>query len=301
MKVKITKPSVKTHLFSQTFLVLFLCIGIGLNAQTNYYQDCPSSFPVCDMKTYHFDDMGGVGQISDDMPQIRAKAEFFKETNSIWLKWKVAKRGSLSFIITPNVLEDDIDFVIFKKTNSTCISMTEIRSLTTGQNIDDSPATYIKCSGIAGLADDANDEYDHAGCTESSDNFLKSIDMNEDDEYVLFVNNFESTNGFSISFTGDAVLQAWDDCILSKAGIEITRLFPNPTKDYVTLEFSAKKDVETEISLSDIKGRKIFIKNVIPVSDLHRAQLETDRLAPGSYIVQIKQSDKVSSKMLIKI
>jgi len=303
MKMKVQTKSRKFNavLSLWSTIALFQLFTSALNAQQINFQDCNNAFPVCELKSYHFEKMGGNGLIQDKLPQIRSIAKSFKETNSTWLKWRTEKSGNLTFIITPYDINDDLDFVVFKKLDQNCESISEIRSLTTGQNIDEEFKTYVKCTGISGLSYDAEDEFDHEGCSENSDNFLKALHVAEGEEFVLFINNFESSKGFSISFEGDAKLKPWDQCISEINNIEITRLYPNPTKDLVTLEYTTLNDDFIEITVSDIKGRKIQIQKLKPEMYLNKTTLETDKLLPGSYIVQIKQSDKVSSKMLIKI
>lgn len=290
-------------LFKQMFILVTAVFGIYSHslAQNQTYQDCRTAFPVCAKKSYHFSGMSGVGNEKEKLPELRSKADGFQETNSFWLKWKAEKAGTLSFIITPHEEIDDLDFIVFKLDGKTCNSIREVRAMVAGENIGDPASTYINCSGTTGLTPYSEKEYDHAGCQSESNNFLKALDMAEGEEYVLLVNNFESGAGFSISFEGSAVLSQYEACKQLTEGFEITNLYPNPGKDFVHVEYLSLSDSPGECSIISNKGELLSISRTDIKPGQNTITIQTDNLRSGSYIIQVKQNDKIASRIFIKI
>ena len=189
-------------------LVSFL-MPLALWAQA--YADCGSAMSICKKQNYSIDRVGGEG--SD-----RAEADFTAcfmngenygqaEENSTWIKFEIAKSGSLAFTIRPRNPEDDIDFVVFKlPPTGDCRYKQIVRCMAAGDshyNVGNSP-----CMGSTGLRDGEKDTSEDAGCGDEGDNtWLAPLRVVAGEKYVILVSNVsEPGPGFDIMFTGTCKL-----------------------------------------------------------------------------------------------
>jgi hypothetical protein len=99
------------------------------------------------MKTYHFGQMDGFGLKQEAPEQTSCFASGFAETNSFWITWTAATPGTLTFVINPNNVDDDFDFVLYRKSDANCQKMEEVRCMAAGQNIGDAEDINTKCKG----------------------------------------------------------------------------------------------------------------------------------------------------------
>jgi hypothetical protein len=101
------------------------CI-INYNPPSEPTSDCPTSTVLCDKSPFAIQSVTGAGTNSQEAQDASC---FFTdgittfqnntvETNSTWFKWTCAQSGSLTFTITPLVITDDIDFIIYELPNS---------------------------------------------------------------------------------------------------------------------------------------------------------------------------------------
>lgn len=291
----------RTSILSCFLLIFLITHTLKIQGQSQLFQDCETAFPICEMKTYHFESMKGSGQMADRIPQLRAKVESFQETNSFWLRWKVQRGGNLSFIITPLQENDDVDFIVFKVTGKACSQISEVRSMLSGENLEENIETYKNCTGTTGLTPYSNKEFDHAGCSSTSDNFLKSLETTEGEEYVLLVNNFENNSGFSISFEGSTILLPFEECQSNAIDFSITKLFPNPGKDYVHVTYTSKSELPIQYSIISNKGELLKTNEISKNSPEQTITIDTHELSSGTYIIRLKQGEFYASKIYIKI
>lgn len=123
------------------------------------------------------------------------------ESNSAWYTWIAANDGDLSFTITPIIITDDIDWVLFdlgtKEENKIPNAQNVIRCAA-GSGINCTPSYYK--TGMNDISVDMNEQ---ANCIPGQDGFVKSITLNKNHKYALLVENFSnSNNGFKIEFNG---------------------------------------------------------------------------------------------------
>lgn len=188
------------------FNFLALLIPLGVAAQN--YADCDSAYQVCDKNRLHF-----IGQAGEGANKNEAVADCFTnaelygnpEKNSIWIRFDIEEGGTLSFIIIPDTLSDDIDFVVFTlPLTGDCNWKRAIRCMAAGdeqKNYSVSP-----CMGATGLNELEKDESEDAGCEDKNDNnWLAPLKVKEGEKYVLLVSNVTAPyNGFTIQFGGTA-------------------------------------------------------------------------------------------------
>jgi hypothetical protein len=81
----------------------------------------------------------------------------------------------------------------------------------------------------------------------------------------------------------------------SGALITDSRVYPNPAKDYLQVEFRLAHDSETNITVLDFNGRAIFSETAKSYSGENRKLFNINDLAPGNYIVNIKTEKETLS------
>lgn len=255
----------------------------------NNFSDCSKAFPVCKTKTYYFNNIEGNGG-QKELLKSNCNDVNLEETNSVWLKFKIKQSGISTFMITPNNDNDDIDFILYKADNlyNYCNTKSDIRCMASGKSIG-STADQSNCMGVTGLDTRSIDKVEMNGCKFSDDNFLKFIDAKEGETYVLFINNYDSSNGFSILFGGTSEFEIFDECDddLNKLAYQLLNIFPNPSKDLINLSVLSKSDADVNITILNLEGKKINSfyqkitkgKQVIPV--------HISDLPAGNYFVKI--------------
>lgn len=76
------------------------------------YADCDNAIFLCSKERVLVKTLKGAGTNRDELSMLSC-SEKLNEVNSAWIKFKVAKSGSLDFTLFPLQLTDDIDFVFF--------------------------------------------------------------------------------------------------------------------------------------------------------------------------------------------
>ncbi|MEZ4897411.1 MAG: gliding motility-associated C-terminal domain-containing protein [Saprospiraceae bacterium] len=217
----------------------------GRNGQTGTFQlcinnyfapkfpgsDCSSAAILCDKSAFSVESVTGAGNDPnelDDAPCFQGGLQGIGfESNSSWFKWVCKTTGSLTFIITPTKVDDDLDFVLYELTNGIddCQTKTPIRCEAAGEDVALYPSP---CHGPTGLRDESKDTSEPPGCNQGQDNFIASIDIEAGKAYALAINNYTSTgNGFSIEFGGTSEFQGPDISlsILPDTGLRCDQVF----------------------------------------------------------------------------
>ena len=183
-------------------------------AQSN--ADCATAMDICKKQVYHVDKAGGAGQNDHEADFISCfmNSENFgnAEENATWIKFEIAKSGTLTFAITPHRLDDDFDFVVFKlPADGNCDNKQIVRCMAAGDA--EQFAFGSPCMGETGLRAGENDTSEDAGCADTLDNaWLAPLKVAEKEKYVILISNVSSTGpGFSIRFGGSAKLPCDDE------------------------------------------------------------------------------------------
>ncbi len=273
--------------------------SILLTAQ--HYQDCSEAFPVCNKQTYHFKTMEGVGKTQDALGQLRCSNEL-RETNALWLTWEVEKDGILTFFIDPANSSDDIDFVLFRA-DENCSKLEEVRCMAAGLNVGEAEETSAGCKGQTGLMYQSIDDFERSGCKYESDNFLKFLSAKQGEKYYLFVNNYESKEGFSITFDGDMEFKTLGDCELFNVEqpLSISSIVPNPATKSITVNLFAinEKNVHTEIFSMD--GKRIYEGDYKTLKGQNKQVIEVENYTAGTYLIRLTQEKYSTIRQFVKI
>lgn len=186
--------------FTGTFEI---CIN-NYNPPADPKSDCPEAAVLCDKSPFVVQSVKGAGKDVAELDNALCfsnGASLNNEMNSTWFSWKCKQSGSLTFTLTPNKINDDLDFVLFELPNGLgdCTNKQILRCMASGDNVYPS-----KCMGPTGLKEGETDTEEPAGCGLSSQsNFLAPLQMIQGKSYALVINNFTSTGtGFSIQWGG---------------------------------------------------------------------------------------------------
>lgn len=185
-----------------------LCLN-NFNQPPDPSSDCPTGVILCDKNTFSVDYLLGGGANPNEIlgascidPLTCGTAA---ETSSAWYKWTCEQSGTLTFSLTPNNPDDDLDFLVYELPNGAedCSGKIELRCMASGENTNEPIENWINCTGATGLQFGDQDTGEACGCQDGNNNFVAPIDMVAGRSYALIVNNFSnSSSGFSISFGG---------------------------------------------------------------------------------------------------
>lgn len=180
-----------------------ICIN-NFNPPAEPQSDCPQAAVLCDKSPFVVQSVKGAGSDISELDGAQCfstGANLNYEMNSTWFTWKCQKAGSLTFTLTPNKINDDLDFVVYELPNGigNCSGKQIVRCMASGDNVYPS-----KCMGPTGLREGETDVDEPAGCGLSSqNNFLAPLQMEAGKVYALVINNFTSTGtGFSVNWGG---------------------------------------------------------------------------------------------------
>jgi photosystem II stability/assembly factor-like uncharacterized protein len=83
------------------------------------------------------------------------------------------------------------------------------------------------------------------------------------------------------------------------AGNTPVRIFPNPARDFITVEFSAPPGKATEAAILDVAGRLVLRRKITPKGNVSQ-KLDISRLPAGSYFIKIKTGSAIRSGSFVK-
>lgn len=79
------------------------------------------------------------------------------------------------------------------------------------------------------------------------------------------------------------------------------RVYPNPTKDNITIEYEVNSNSQVQVSLWDITGQRLyFLEDQYINSGVYQKQIVTDHLIPGIYLIQFLIDGQVTTTKIIK-
>lgn len=176
-------------------LVSSLLLTLPLRGQQPTIQDCLGAIPVCVPVYQESQSPSGVGNYNQEIGP--GQTCNFNETNSIWYIFTASQSGQLGFLITPNDLNDDYDWVLFDLTNVSCQNIRNSNNVVVSCNA----AGGGTCNGLTGATGGSNSNNQGAGCSGGNSAFNALVPMQAGQTFALLVNNWTgSPNGFTINF-----------------------------------------------------------------------------------------------------
>jgi len=247
----------KTYFMKKLLPLFILLFSLHLTAQTPTIQDCYGAIPVCQQVYSETVSASGDGNYNNEVSTSFTCTA--GELNSIWYSFTVNNSGDFGFLITPNNLNDDYDWVLYNITDITC------------DQISDSPSSVVSCNAAGGGSCDGETGATGAtsfnnqggGCGGTNSPYNDLIPVLEGNTYVLMVSNWSgSQNGYSIDFglSGDiGVLDSTLPFISSTSDLP-DECFENS----ITVEFNEPiqcSTIETgQFSLIDPNGGTIAVE-----------------------------------------
>ncbi len=177
-----------------------LCVN-NFNAVPDPNGDCPTGVVLCDKSGFTVPSVLGEGNILNETAGTCLGNEF----SSAWYKWTCDQSGSLTFVLSPLVSTDDLDFALFEMTNGIddCSNLNLLRCMASGENVGAPLSNWLSCMGQTGLQAGSTDQLETPGCSSGDDNFLEPLIMESGKSYVLIINNFTNNgNGYTVDFGG---------------------------------------------------------------------------------------------------
>jgi hypothetical protein len=91
--------------------------------------------------------------------------------------------------------------------------------------------------------------------------------------------------------TGASMLPILFEEESAKAGFVV---YPNPTRDQLTIEFSTETLQATKVKVMDMTGRVVKTVEAVPQAGEHQYTISLSELSAGMYTVQVYTDDKLT-------
>jgi hypothetical protein len=102
-------------------------------------------------------------------------------------------------------------------------------------------------------------------------------------------------NGINFSMSSSGITTSIDQPQLSISG-----LYPNPAREKVTLNLTAKSGVQQTLYLRDLQGRTLKTLPIQLESGQHPTEISLEGLAPGLYFIEIDGRHPQRSKLIVQ-
>ncbi|KLT66058.1 T9SS C-terminal target domain-containing protein [Pedobacter sp. BMA] len=162
-------------------------------------QDCGTFSLLCSKETFTQLNVSGAGLNNTES----AGTCLGQESNSAWYMFKASKGGDFTFLITPTVTSNDIDWIFYDLgVDGDCSKVNASNAIrcASGSGTNCSPSYYK-----TGLSMTETDLSESAGCVPGQNGLVKYVDLIEGHTYALLIDNFSpGNNGFTVEFGGSA-------------------------------------------------------------------------------------------------
>lgn len=286
----------------QLFLLSILLIsGTVFNLQAQANADCVTALDICEKKSYHITHASGEGRDITEADFIAcflgSENQGQAEENSTWIKFTIEKSGSLTFTITPDRYDDDLDFVVYRLVDGTCKNKKIVRCNAAGD--PQLAAGVSPCLGPTGLREGETDSSVDAGCNDANDNaWLAPLQTQKGEVYMILVSNVSSRGpGFKINFGGTAFLP----CDIKKPEVEkpIAAKPKKPTPPKPTTTAAAAAPTTKP---STIGGRAVEVGEEVRVKSRKiKLKLWDSQVEDGDVISVFVNDKKVIDHLYLKL
>ncbi|PWS26940.1 hypothetical protein DHW03_13035 [Pedobacter yonginense] len=207
-------------------------------------QDCGTVSVLCTKETFTQLNVTGTGTNRNES----AGTCLGTESNSAWYMFTASKSGDFTFVITPTVTTNDIDWVFYDLGiggNCGNVNSTTAIRCASGSGVTCNPVYYK--TGLSLTETDLNEA---SGCVPGQNGFVKYVDMIAGHTYALLIDNFSSgNNGFTLEFGGTA------DFAGPTASIKVDKL--NPCTDSQAYVFESNSTNYASLKWSFGEGANI--------------------------------------------
>ncbi|HEY2648354.1 MAG TPA: gliding motility-associated C-terminal domain-containing protein [Puia sp.] len=203
------------------FVILILSTGYGWSQNFPVTgQLANTAFPVCGSDTFKQTVVPFGHTHTLQVPGCSGDGAVYADTNPFWYTFTCYSAGSLGFLITPNNLGDDYDWMLYDITNHQASEVyTNTSLIVAGNWAGTFGLTGARPGGIAmiGCASNPNDNHN---------TFSVMPNLKLGHQYLLLVSHFtdDSQSGYSLSFGGgSAVITDTTKAHLKSANINCDR------------------------------------------------------------------------------
>ncbi len=185
-----------------------LCI-LNFNPPVEPGQDCPTASVLCNKDPFVVASVSGGGNDVNEFGSLPDCNGSFQESESTWFKWTCETSGNFTFVLTPIIPDDDIDWALYELPNGLddCTNKVPLRCAFNSPSNNDGSTDY--CGDLTGLSTAATGLGEDPNCTQNlEDGFVSEVNLIAGRSYILGVNNFTPSGvGFEIEFGGSATFQ----------------------------------------------------------------------------------------------
>ena len=276
-----------------SFILILFILLISISRMGAQQKDCNEAFEFCDNAPFHIDPGGGIGLADPGIELTCISQEF----NSVWLKWTVVEDGIITFVLSPDSMGEDLDFVVFQAgSDYDCSTKNQIRCMAAGANVGQPPLEWVNCTGPTGLAIGNTDVEEPAGCSAGSNNFLAPIEALAGDQYFMLINEFsESGNGYTFDFTGTAVI----GCITGTTYPEVVKpqvsfaIYPTVSTGIIFIRIADAIPPDSHLNVFNTEGQMVYASEQLSATAF---QIDLQYLPPGSYIAVLQTSSSTQTQ-----
>jgi subtilisin family serine protease len=102
-------------------------------------------------------------------------------------------------------------------------------------------------------------------------------------------------------FGGTPRLEAPQQAEIASSNVSVIKLFPNPSNGLLNIELRLDKMADVQIAVMDISGKIIHMQNFQRIEETMRAQISTQNLASGMYLISfISDTEMVTKRFVVQ-
>jgi len=98
----------------------------------------------------------------------------------------------------------------------------------------------------------------------------------------------------------DTITYFYSETSINDSEVSNFNIYPNPTNDYLTIEFESINEQNYSIYLVDLLGQKILLDRIDKYKGNYTYKLDLIEFAQGIYILELKSENKIYNKKIIK-
>lgn len=184
------------------FVILIFSTGYGWSQTFPVTgQLASTAFPVCGSDTFHQTTVPTGHTKTLEVPGCSGDGAAYGDLNPFWYVFTCYEAGSLGFLITPNNLGDDYDWMLYDITNHQANEVyTNASLIVAGNWAGTYGLTGAKPGGIAKIGCASNPKDKH-------NTFSVMPNLKQGHKYLLLVSHFtDSQSGYSLSFGGGSAV-----------------------------------------------------------------------------------------------
>ena len=273
----------------KSIIMALPCLLItGIALAQNYHDSWVDPILICDQRPFEWKAFEKVEPFP--VEEFDACLKPFESIAQVWIKVKVSNRAELGFEISPKNTQDDIDFIVFRSTNG--VPSEAIRCMATGLQMDKTRMTQINCAGVTGLMQGEVDLMEDPGCSSQKSNFLKPISTGPGDEYLILITNYESIDGFILTWNGNAEFDPTYCISQADSGTQLF-LSPNPASQWLNWKITTTHPIKSVLRLFSHAG---IVLEKIPVNlqpGANEERLSLGAVPSGKYYLLLHQGDQL--------